>query len=134
MDETLYVCADCNYVGPRVKVKPGSKGIELFLWLVLLVPGPFYSLWRILARKNGCPQCKSTTMVPKRDGLSKTDISDESLAKVPSILYNDKRPFKLDDFINKQTRISYSNDKQSGIENKPNITDTKNNKDNPEGW
>lgn len=38
--------------------------MEWFLWLVLLVPGPFYSLWRRVGNKYGCGFCKGDLLLP----------------------------------------------------------------------
>ena len=85
-----YICTRCNYVGQRKKVKPGSTAVEVFLWAVLLVPGPFYSIWRILRKVYACPQCGEKVMVAVVSGMGKKitqDIEDElspdNLKKIP---------------------------------------------------
>ena len=66
-----YICTSCNYVGERKRVKPGSTGIEIFLWTMLLIPGPFYTLWRILNKHYACPECGERIMVPEIGKLAK---------------------------------------------------------------
>jgi len=53
-----YICTVCGWEGPLKRRKRGSKGVEFFLWTVLLVPGPFYSLWRRIGVEKACPNCK----------------------------------------------------------------------------
>jgi len=85
-----YICTSCNYVGPRKKVKPGSKVIEVILWTVFLVPGPFYSLWRILRKHYACPQCGERVMVASSSKAGKKitasmdeELSAENLKNIP---------------------------------------------------
>ncbi len=54
-----FICQACGYDGIRRTLTPGSRGMEIFLWTVLLIPGPPYSIWRIMARQHFCPNCKS---------------------------------------------------------------------------
>lgn len=50
-------CPNCTYEGAGKTYTPGSVFMELFLWLLLLVPGLIYSIWRLTARYFGCPLC-----------------------------------------------------------------------------
>jgi hypothetical protein len=59
-----YVCRTCGHIGrPSVQTK-GSRKMEIFLWSVLMLPGPFYSFWRWASRFLACPKCKGTNIVP----------------------------------------------------------------------
>ena len=87
-----YICTNCGYQGKKRSILPGSGTVELILWVVLLFPGPFYSLWRrVLGRKWGCPQCeKPETMFSVGSKVGKLkleevsgDISDDELSKIP---------------------------------------------------
>ncbi len=62
MEENL-VCTECEFIGPPKMVKRGSAGMEWFLWLTLLIPGPFYSFWRIMNKKRICAKCNGTILV-----------------------------------------------------------------------
>jgi hypothetical protein len=42
--------------------KPGSTFMEVFIWSTVFIPGPFYSLWRILGKKPVCPKCGGTIL------------------------------------------------------------------------
>jgi len=58
------VCTNCGYVGkPKSRTK-GSLAIELILWLMFLVPGLIYSVWRLTTRQKVCPKCKNPLMIP----------------------------------------------------------------------
>ncbi len=43
-------CLDCGFVGWPEKYKPGTFPTEIGLWLLLLIPGVIYSLWRLSGR------------------------------------------------------------------------------------
>lgn len=57
-------CKSCGHSRPTATKTPGSLAIEIVLWLMLIVPGIIYSLWRISARKAACTACGSTDLVP----------------------------------------------------------------------
>jgi ssDNA-binding Zn-finger/Zn-ribbon topoisomerase 1 len=60
-----HFCLQCNSQFDKTRtVTPGSFAIELFLWLLLLVPGLIYSIWRLTARHQACPVCGAKTLVP----------------------------------------------------------------------
>ena len=57
-----YVCNECEYIG---RGRPqGSMTMEIFLWVCFIVPGIFYSLWRISQPRNVCPECGHKNMIP----------------------------------------------------------------------
>ena len=46
------ICTKCGHVGkPKKKVK-GSIFIEIILWLMLIVPGLIYSIWKETLQKT----------------------------------------------------------------------------------
>jgi hypothetical protein len=58
-----HVCVDCGaQMRPR-KITPGSFLIEIVLWLLLLLPGLIYSVWRISSAYEGCPVCGGRSCV-----------------------------------------------------------------------
>lgn len=58
------ICPTCGYKGkPATKVK-GNIILEIVLWLIFLVPGFIYSIWRSTSRYKACPSCGSTQLVP----------------------------------------------------------------------
>lgn len=62
--EPLMICPNCGNFGHTEKVRPGSDLLELFLLLLLIVPGIFYLLWRNLNTRRECPVCHQAGMVP----------------------------------------------------------------------
>ena len=59
-----FICTYCGYVGKPKRKTRGNFFIELILWLVLIVPGVIYSIWRLSTRYYVCPKCGSETMIP----------------------------------------------------------------------
>lgn len=57
-------CVNCGTVGAPKTYTKGSMGMELLLWLAMIVPGVLYSLWRLTSRYKGCPQCGAANMIP----------------------------------------------------------------------
>lgn len=58
------VCIDCGTAGKPKRVAPGSIVVEIGLWILLLVPGLIYSLWRVSSKYDACPACGSKHLVP----------------------------------------------------------------------
>jgi len=61
--EKLY-CIQCGVVDfPRQRMR-GSFGIELILWVCLVLPGVIYSLWRWGSVHPVCVACGSPGLIP----------------------------------------------------------------------
>lgn len=58
------VCTSCGYVGFPIRITKGSLLIEIFLWLLVIIPGVIYSIWRLTSRYDACPGCKNASMIP----------------------------------------------------------------------
>lgn len=58
------ICANCGYQGKAKRITKGSIILEIVLWLMLLLPGLIYSIWRLASRYKGCPQCGAGHMIP----------------------------------------------------------------------
>ena len=58
------ICTNCGFRGKAKRITKGSILIEIVLWIMLLVPGLIYSIWRLASRYNGCPQCGAGNMIP----------------------------------------------------------------------
>lgn len=61
---TQFACIRCGHVGEPKSATPGSFGIELLLWLCVLLPGLIYSLWRLNRRRDVCAMCASPDLIP----------------------------------------------------------------------
>lgn len=62
-DGTMH-CMNC---GTDAKPKTQTKGhfaLELVLWLLFIVPGLIYSVWRLTSKKGVCPVCGSANIIP----------------------------------------------------------------------
>lgn len=66
-----YVCLQCGHHGPRKKITKGSLFVELFLWLIFLLPGFIYSIWRHASRYFGCPKCGAPNVIPEDSPVAK---------------------------------------------------------------
>jgi hypothetical protein len=64
MGRSELVCTNCGFRGKSKRVTKGSFLIELVLWLMLIVPGLIYSIWRLTSRYSACPQCGAGNMIP----------------------------------------------------------------------
>ena len=59
------VCVRCGTVGKPKKTTKGSFGMEVVLWLFLIIPGLVYSFWRMTTGKiTACRSCGSEELVP----------------------------------------------------------------------
>jgi hypothetical protein len=59
-----HVCANCRTVIHPVSKRQGSGGVEFLLWILFIIPGLIYSVWRSSARHNICPVCQAANPVP----------------------------------------------------------------------
>lgn len=60
-----YYCRTCGNLGKARKRTPGSLLIELLLWILLIVPGLIYSIWRLSARHRVCRSCGFRQIIPE---------------------------------------------------------------------
>lgn len=61
---TECICEHCGYMGFPITVTKGSILIELILWLLFIVPGIIYSIWRLSSRYSACKKCGAPNMIP----------------------------------------------------------------------
>ena len=57
-------CPSCGAVGRPQFRKSGSTWIEILLWLLAILPGIIYSIWRVSTKRWVCPKCDQTGMIP----------------------------------------------------------------------
>ncbi len=81
-------CTSCGHIGKSKKKTPGSFFTELLLWMLLIVPGLIYSIWRLTARKKVCVNCGHPTVIPEGSPLAKKNLDssnpDHGSLSVPS--------------------------------------------------
>ncbi len=67
-----FVCTQCGHKGNYKRVTKGSIIIEIFLWLLFLLPGLFYSIWRLSSKQDVCPKCRNANcMIPVDSPMAK---------------------------------------------------------------
>jgi predicted RNA-binding Zn-ribbon protein involved in translation (DUF1610 family) len=59
-----FYCQNCGTVGRPKTATRGSFLMEVFLWLLLIIPGLIYSLWRLTTKMKACPKCGAPHMIP----------------------------------------------------------------------
>lgn len=59
------ICRRCGTIFEKPKrYMAGSFLTELFLWLLLVLPGLIYSIWRLTTKSKVCPACESAEIIP----------------------------------------------------------------------
>ncbi len=65
------ICSNCGTIGrPKSKTR-GNIIIEIILWLMMIIPGLIYSLWRCGTTEKVCRSCGSPNMVPLKSPRGK---------------------------------------------------------------
>src|SRR4051812_29106904 len=64
MNASDVFCTSCGHLGATKTRTKGNLGIEIVLWLCLIVPGLVYSIWRMSSRTQVCASCGAATLVP----------------------------------------------------------------------
>ena len=57
MKKSNYYCKNCDSNVKGKRKTPGSFLVELILWLMFILPGLIYSIWRISNKKVICERC-----------------------------------------------------------------------------
>ncbi len=71
------ICKTCGHMGKPKTMTPGSFIIEIVLWLCFLVPGLFFSIWRLTARYSACAKCGSREIIPLDSPVGKELAAQE---------------------------------------------------------
>jgi len=79
----VLTCTQCGTTAEPSKRTAGSFRIEFILWLLFIVPGIIYSLWRLSTRKETCSCCGSTTLIPPDSPLARK-IQEETGTTPPA--------------------------------------------------
>ncbi len=58
-------CMTCGSDAVPNRHNKGSALIEVLLWLLFIIPGVIYSIWRRTSVPATCPVCSSASIVPK---------------------------------------------------------------------
>jgi hypothetical protein len=68
-----FKCPNCGHIGQPVLRTKGSFGLEICLWLLFIIPGLIYSIWRLTSKEKGCPDCGFAHLIPQKIGALATD-------------------------------------------------------------
>jgi hypothetical protein len=58
-----YLCMECGCQRDPIDAKRGLLVIEIFMWLLYILPGVVYSIWRRARKHQVCPNCGNPSMV-----------------------------------------------------------------------
>lgn len=58
------ICSRCGTANRARTHTRGSISIEILLWLMFIIPGLIYSIWRLTTRAKVCAACSSAELVP----------------------------------------------------------------------
>jgi hypothetical protein len=70
-----FICRLCGHIGPRELNKKGKLSIEIILWLLLILPGLIYSIWRRTGRFFACKECGTHHIVPLSSPLGREALA-----------------------------------------------------------
>lgn len=73
-----FICTSCGYVGKQTTIVKGNIGVEILLWLLFLLPGLIYSIWRSMSQYKACPKCKHSSMIPVDTPKGKQLLAESS--------------------------------------------------------
>jgi hypothetical protein len=75
------VCTRCGEQTDTLRRETrGSIWIEIILWLMFILPGVFYSIWRMTTRRDVCPACASDQLVPADSPVGQRLIREDQRA------------------------------------------------------
>lgn len=58
------ICTLCGFVGKPKKVVKGSLFFEILLWLLFIIPGLIYSIYRLSSKQIVCEKCLNPSIIP----------------------------------------------------------------------
>ena len=54
----MFICTNCGFKGSAKKIMKGGLGTEIIFYLLGIIPGLIYSVWRSSTKYYGCPKCQ----------------------------------------------------------------------------
>jgi hypothetical protein len=76
-----WVCTRCRRSGVPRAVADGSTVVEVCLWLLFVLPGMAYSLWRLGRQRRLCRNCGSEALVPVDCRCGKALMAKEAVER-----------------------------------------------------
>ena len=70
------VCLHCGHEGPARIVSKGHWAVEAGLWLVLIIPGLIYSIWRFSTQRQACGSCAHARLAKPQSPAARAKLSD----------------------------------------------------------
>ncbi len=58
-----YLCMECGCQRDPIQAKRGFLVVELFMWLLYILPGVIYSIWRRVRTQQICSNCRTPSIV-----------------------------------------------------------------------
>lgn len=83
------LCTNCGFVGYSKRITKGSFIMEVVLWMLFLVPGIFYTVWRVASRYEACPKCAAGNMIPTDSPVALKMVQEQR--RPQPIQYNQTR-------------------------------------------
>lgn len=73
---TRVICTQCGAMASTGrKVTKGSFFVEIVLWLMMILPGVLYTVWRLTSRATVCRTCGQPTLIPIDSPMAKRQIA-----------------------------------------------------------
>lgn len=73
------LCKSCGTIEKPIRIKPGSFILEIILWFFFLLPGLFYSAYRMAKKHWACPNCQSRDVIPLDSTLALKFMNDNGI-------------------------------------------------------
>jgi hypothetical protein len=87
------LCTVCGEVQVPIIAKKGSTGVAIIMWLLWLLPGVIYSIWRANSAHEVCPSCGSPQVIPVDSPVARKMLGPE---------YYEQEQRELEEFIAQQ--------------------------------
>ena len=68
-------CPNCGTVGVPKRYMRGGFITELLLWVLFIVPGIIYSVWRLSSKYDGCSQCGFRDVIPVESPVARAALA-----------------------------------------------------------
>ena len=80
------LCTRCGYVGNPLRITKGSFVMELCLWLIFLLPGLIYSIWRFSSKEDICPNCHNPDIISASSPVAQKYLSEQLQQKLSAAM------------------------------------------------
>jgi hypothetical protein len=71
-------CRNCGHVGSPLSLRRGSRILECLLYVLVVVPGVAYTLWRKRSQYLACAQCRGTQLMAADSPLAQAILAVSS--------------------------------------------------------